>query len=298
MLKELFSYVVQSAGSQISAIVLLAGLAIGFLLIVGSIINPDRRSVRWLKAFALIGLILSVLGAWGIKDPELVRVRAAAAEVPSLEKETSALALRVKELEVSNSSLIVQQRILEAQVGQEKSKAAEALTTLERELKALADSLGEFDRTKDGVERLTLPGDLLFEPESTDLGCDQREALSRLVGFLLVQAKLPFKNKLKEIVVVGNTDNTPIGRPDRVQHNQILSEARANAVADYLVKHGVTIPVTRIGKGMMVPKGSQNDGKGLSLAKIDEMNATDKARRTNRRVELLLIHPQDTVPTQ
>jgi outer membrane protein OmpA-like peptidoglycan-associated protein len=68
-----------------------------------------------------------------------------------------------------------------------------------------------------------------------------------------------------EIEIVGHTDN--VGKPEE---NQKLSEARANAVKDYLVKKGIAANrITTKGFGDTQPVSS---------------NTTDKGRADNRRI--------------
>jgi len=300
MLQTFFHYVVRLTGGPTPAIALLVALAAGLLVIVMSLANRESHALRWLKGIAIVALGLAFFGAWGVTDPEIVRVRALAAGIPGLESKITTLESQVKHLETENSSLVVSKEILEKQVGRQTALAAEALTALEKQSKALADTLGKFDVTDEGILRLTLPGDLLFDLGSKELRCENKEVLAKLAGYLIVKSELPSKDKLKAIVVVGNTDNTPPKTgEDRVIYNQRLSEDRAKAVASYLVSNGVMkIPMTQIGKGMMVPKLSKRGSSNLSLGEIDKLNANETEKRRNRRVELLFVGSQDETPKQ
>ncbi len=75
--------------------------------------------------------------------------------------------------------------------------------------------------------------------------------------------------EIKKIRVEGHTDN--VGTAD---FNQKLSRARAAAVADWLVKHGVD-------KQRVV-------AEGVGLTRPLEPNDTDPGRAANRRVEFHL----------
>lgn len=293
MLQRLLDSSVQLTGGTVWAILLLAGLVVGILLIIARVVISESRAVRWLKALAMIATIAVIAGSWRFKDPELVRVRAEAAQVPLLEKDTVALI-------AANSSLMEEKQRLEQEVGKQKSLAQAALTAVEKEMKELADKLGKFDKTEEGIARLTLPGDLVFASGSAELACEHKEALAKLVGYLLLETNLPFKDKLKTVVIVGNTDNQPKNPQEytnRVNFNQDLSERRAKAVADYLASQGVKVVLTPIGRGMMVPKLKKGDAQ-LSLGEIDRLNATADERTKNRRVELLFVRGQDEVPKQ
>jgi outer membrane protein OmpA-like peptidoglycan-associated protein len=76
-------------------------------------------------------------------------------------------------------------------------------------------------------------------------------------------------NKGFVVQVDGHADSS--GADD---HNQTLSEARANAVVDYLVDHGV-------------PK-SRLQAKGFSSSAPRDTNATAEGRENNRRVEFVV----------
>jgi outer membrane protein OmpA-like peptidoglycan-associated protein len=76
-------------------------------------------------------------------------------------------------------------------------------------------------------------------------------------------------NKSFRVQIEGNADSTG---PE--EHNQTLSEDRAQAVLDYLVAHGVA--KDRLGS------------KGLSSSKPLDTNATAAGRENNRRVEFVV----------
>ncbi|MGH9241528.1 MAG: OmpA family protein [Vicinamibacterales bacterium] len=293
MFTAAFAYIVQQTGSSVAAWMLIAGVILAFVLIAASVLNPERRGVRWLKALGFVAAVLAIVGSWRVEEPRAARTRAIAAQVPALEKRTEGLDARVKALEAENESLKGLNNTLKDQIGHEKSLAAEALDEADKKLRALADSLGDFDKTAEGVIRLTLPGDLVFSPNESTLRPEHREALARLVGFLILQTSLPLRNKVTRIRVVGHTDNTKLSDPQRVSKNQTLSEARALAVAEYLMKQNLTVPIDRDGKGMRVPtKANEEFATPLSetsLKKIDELNDDPDKQRANRRVELLLI---------
>jgi outer membrane protein OmpA-like peptidoglycan-associated protein len=77
------------------------------------------------------------------------------------------------------------------------------------------------------------------------------------------------ENKSFHVQIEGNADSSG---PE--EHNQTLSENRAQAVLDYLVAHGV--PRERLGS------------KGLSSSKPLDTNATAAGRENNRRVEFVV----------
>ena len=80
-----------------------------------------------------------------------------------------------------------------------------------------------------------------------------------------------FRNnpRLKQVEVQGHTDNS--GKPD---HNQDLSEQRAQAVAAWLIAHGVD-------KSRLAPKGY-----GQSRPRVPNVTAGNRAK--NRRVQFII----------
>jgi outer membrane protein OmpA-like peptidoglycan-associated protein len=124
-----------------------------------------------------------------------------------------------------------------------------------RELHALAETL----RSGDGII-VTLPEKLLFKFNSGELEPRSRRLLSKIAVIVNKYAKT-------HLTVVGHTDDR--GFADFDIH---LSERRAKAVADALVKSGV--PRTRI--RIM----------GMGFARPIAGNDTAEGRSRNRRVEI------------
>ncbi len=107
---------------------------------------------------------------------------------------------------------------------------------------------------------------LKFEFDKADLRPEDRELLSRIAGILMTAHDYT-------ISVNGHTDD--VGSD---AYNQKLSERRAQAVRDYLVKVGVSEDILSV----------QGHGKALPLAK----GTSDAVRAKNRRVELGIVNMQ------
>jgi len=75
------------------------------------------------------------------------------------------------------------------------------------------------------------------------------------------------------VKIEGHTDNTPVVRAKFI-NNWALSEARAKAVRDYLVKN------------LGVPESAIGEVKGFAFYKPSSSNDTGKGRQMNRRVEI------------
>lgn len=107
---------------------------------------------------------------------------------------------------------------------------------------------------------LTMPGNITFESGNANMSSSFYKSLNAI------------SNTLKEydqssIKVVGHTDNT-----GDFEQNQILSEKRAMAVADYLVSQGI------------LPQRVHHFGLGSRSPIAD--NSTETGRQSNRRVEI------------
>jgi len=109
-------------------------------------------------------------------------------------------------------------------------------------------------------EVITLPGDVLFAFNKSDLTPSAQSQLDALMGKLQ-------NADVVSIKVVGHTDS--VGSDS---YNQALSERRASSVAAYLLSQG------------LAPNKITSEGKGESQPVAD--NDTDEGRAKNRRVEL------------
>jgi outer membrane protein OmpA-like peptidoglycan-associated protein len=137
----------------------------------------------------------------------------------------------------------------------------------EAEMNRLEDALSkiaETHRTALGVVMNLGSDHLKFEFDKAELRPEDRELLSRVAGILL-------SSQDYTVSVNGHTDD--VGSDS---YNQKLSERRAQAVRDYLVKAGVPADVLSV----------TGHGKALPLVRA----GTDAARAKNRRVELAIAN--------
>lgn len=109
-------------------------------------------------------------------------------------------------------------------------------------------------------EVITLPGDVLFAFNQSDLSPSAQSQLDALMSKLQ-------NADVVSIKVIGHTDS--VGSD---AYNQALSERRASSVAAYLLSQG------------LAPDKLTSEGKGESQPVAD--NETDEGRAKNRRVEL------------
>ena len=110
------------------------------------------------------------------------------------------------------------------------------------------------------ASKVVLNADTFFDFDKSTIKPEGRQVLDQ------VAAQASGMN-LETIIAVGHTDSTG---PE--QYNLGLSQRRANAVKNYLVKEGV-------------PASSMTaKGYGLTMPKFD--NRTEEGRRLNRRAEI------------
>lgn len=144
----------------------------------------------------------------------------------------------------------------QAEADRLRKKAEVELGRLDEELSKVAET----QRTALGLV-MNLGSDYLkFEFNKAGLRPEDRELLSRIAGILLTSHDYT-------VSVNGHTDD--VGSQE---YNQKLSEQRAQAVRDYLVKTGLSAEIVSV------------TGHGKSLPLVP--GTSDAARAKNRRVEL------------
>lgn len=119
----------------------------------------------------------------------------------------------------------------------------------------------EIERVSDDLLKLTLANEVSFDVNSATVKPAFRPSLAKVAEVL--------QRYDTQVTVVGHTDST-----GAESYNQQLSERRARAVGDQLVRDGVASPrLSAIGRGEYEPRAD---------------NATPAGRAQNRRVEILL----------
>ncbi|WP_231337404.1 OmpA family protein [Paraburkholderia sprentiae] len=111
-------------------------------------------------------------------------------------------------------------------------------------------------------KRITLDSDANFDTDKSTLKADARERLNVLI-------EAANGTVFRAITINGYTDST-----GSVEHNQALSERRAQAVATYLREHGL--------------KAQKFDVRGYGESSPVASNATVEGRAKNRRVDITL----------
>jgi outer membrane protein OmpA-like peptidoglycan-associated protein len=259
--------------------------------------EPERRGGRGLVVL-LILLLLALAGGTGFfTDRVLQRAEAAErqlAAVSAQANEASALARQAIErsaaAEAAARAAAEGRQVAEAQTvgarqeteaakqeastaretaAQAQAEAAAIRKKAEAEVNRLEAALGQVAETRRTALGLVMnlgEDHLKFEFDKADLRQQDRELLSRIAGIILTSHDYT-------ISVNGHTDD--VGSD---AYNKTLSQRRAQAVRDYLVKAGLP-------PGILTVEGH---GKSLPLAK----GTSDAARAKNRRVELGLVNTQ------
>jgi outer membrane protein OmpA-like peptidoglycan-associated protein len=143
------------------------------------------------------------------------------------------------------------------------------------EVEQITQTLTQFGATEvEGGFRLTLPDNVLFDFNSTDLRPDAALALS-----LIAEVLVYFEGD--QVIVIGHTDS--IGSSS---YNQRLSEQRAQSVVATLVSAN-GIPADRLtaqGRGADEPIAPNSTPEGED---------NPEGRQLNRRVEIVVLTERD-----
>jgi outer membrane protein OmpA-like peptidoglycan-associated protein len=265
--------------------------------------DPERRGGRGL--WVLLLLLLLLLGGVGFfaykmwlrsveSERQLALVVAKAEEAATLARQA---AERSAAAETSARAAAEGRQVAEAQTAdarkeadsarQEATSATEAAATAKEEaaraqaeaesirkraasevnrLEAALGQIAETRRTALGLVMNLGSDHLKFEFNKADLRPSDRELLARVAGILVTSHDFT-------ISVNGHTDD--VGSD---AYNQKLSERRAQAVRDYLVKSGLPENILTV----------EGHGKSLPLVK----GTSEAARAKNRRVELGIVNTQ------
>jgi len=149
------------------------------------------------------------------------------------------------------------------------AEAAGIRRKAEAEVKRLEAALGQIAETRRTALGLVMnlgSDHLKFEFDKAELRPEDKELLSRIAGILMTSHDYT-------ISVNGHTDD--VGSE---AYNRTLSERRAEAVRDYLVKSGLSAEILSV----------EGHGKALPLVP----GRSEAARAKNRRVELGIVNMQ------
>jgi len=260
--------------------------------------DPPERARTSRGLAALVVILLAVVAALGyLAYRNVQQMRAVERQLAAVSARTDASATLARQAmekavasEAASRAAAEGRQAAEAQTAearQQKDAAVQEATTAretatraqaeadairkkaEAEVNRLQAALGQIAETRRTALGLVmnLGGDhLKFEFDKADLRTEDKELLSRIAGILMTSHDYT-------ISVNGHTDDV-----GSAAYNQKLSERRAQAVRDYLVKAGLPPEILSV------------EGHGKSLPLV--AGTTDAARAKNRRVELGLVNTQ------
>jgi outer membrane protein OmpA-like peptidoglycan-associated protein len=139
---------------------------------------------------------------------------------------------------------------------------------MDEQAEALEEDLpgAEIERVGEGIQ-VTFDSGILFDFDSYALRAEAREHLTNLASSLNEYPD-------SEVLIVGHTDSSGAD-----QYNQTLSENRADAAGNYLLRQGV--------------KPSRVKTMGLGETEPVASNDTDMGMQQNRRVEVAIFASEE-----
>lgn len=149
-----------------------------------------------------------------------------------------------------------EQERLEAQRAREEAELAQ------RQMQSMQAQLADLEARQTDRGLVVTLGDVLFEVDRSELKSGAARNLDKLVAALTDHPQT-------RVTIEGHTDST--GSPE---YNLGLSERRANAVRDYLIRGGI--------------ESDRLTTRGLGLDFPVATNATAEGRQQNRRVEIII----------
>lgn len=213
--------------------------------------------------------------------------RTAAEEQQRAEQARTEAELRTAEAarQAEQARTEAQQRAAEAEQARLAAAEAQQRAETERRAREEADAharaamaqlerIATVERTARGLI-VTLPGGVLFRSGQAVLLDDARVRLEQVAAALKA---LP-ADQQPQIVVEGHTDST-----GSAESNMLLSQRRADAVRDFLVRNGV--PAERI------------VARGWGEERPRSGNARAEDRAMNRRVEIVIPNATGTTPAE
>jgi outer membrane protein OmpA-like peptidoglycan-associated protein len=217
------------------------------------------------------------VGALSVKAEDASALAAQArerAEAAASAARTAAEGRQAAEAETATARQDADSARQEATTARETAAAAQAEAErirkrAEAEVSRLEEALGQIAQTRRTALGLVLnlgSDHLKFEFNKAELRVEDRELLSRIAGILMTSQDYT-------ISVNGHTDDV-----GSAEYNQKLSERRAQAVRDYLVKAGLPADILSV------------EGHGKTLPLVP--GSSEAARAKNRRVELGIVNTQ------
>lgn len=171
-------------------------------------------------------------------------------------------------LTAQNSALIAENNQLKA--NQDAMNARLTQLEAERAQPAAQGPMGGYDdepRSRSGgaarSETIVIAGDVLFDSGQATLKSTAKKELDT------VASRLRSRHSGADIRVEGYTDTDPI-KKSKWGSNDALSEARAEAVRNYLVSKGISSSrISAVGMGSSKPKATKKDSRRVEIVVVE-----------------------------
>jgi chemotaxis protein MotB len=222
--------------------------------------NQSAALTGWPKTIVLATAV-AMLSAGCVSQSKYDQL---AQQNSELQQQNTVLTIQQRELFVVTGILSREVELLDEEIAMLETERAELEIELETLL--LAGNI-KMELLKSGLV-LTLEEDVLFSSGSTTIKPGGRQAISDVVQEL---EQVPY-----QIIVIGHTDNVPIGAAmkERFPSNWALAATRASAVVSLMADEGIPKrQLVAVSFGDTHPVASNN---------------TEQGRAANRRIEIRL----------
>jgi len=238
--------------------------------------TPRGRGLLQFTAICLGLLLLFVASSRDRTEADSVKANIAAfqSRIALAEITENRMASQIEKLESANKDL---DGLLKQSSAQKKEAAEEAKRLREALIEAAKTVADVVQNPNDKSISLRIKEAVLFDFDKSDLSCESKEKLSKVIGFLTYQVRTP----RTQIQVFGHTDSTGSD-----SHDDKLSGDRASEVKNYFIGSGIPAEiVTATPMGKRQPVGFTGP---QSPEVIRRENVTEEQRKKNRRVEIVV----------
>jgi outer membrane protein OmpA-like peptidoglycan-associated protein len=206
------------------------------------------KNLNSLRRLSVIAIAASCLTLVGCNDKQ----KAMQVELDSAKMENQELRNRIDQQQAALDSCDNEKRGLQSQVTSLQSAPSVGYET------GRGNRVGG---SGGGTTVLTVAGDTLFAPGSATIKADARGELNRIAS------QLNGQYSGHPIRVEGHTDSDPLKKSKaKWGSNENLSQARAQAVADYLAGKGVSAGrMSVVGMGSSKPRGDKKSSRRVEI---------------------------------
>lgn len=177
----------------------------------------------------------------------------------AMKDENAALMQENAQLREQNTQMAANQSALQDQIA--KLQAAPQPDLYTAPMPGGSGTTTRFNPTETVIE---IAGDVLFDSGQATLKSSARKELDA------VASRIKSRHSGRTVRIEGHTDSDPIRR-SKWGSNEALSQARADAVRDYLVTKGISrSSISTLGMGASQPKGSKAASRRVEVVIVDQ----------------------------